>query len=429
MTFISNHDAGRFAFFLKQDNPGMDSKLQGELVLLGHELLLTARGQPVLYYGDEQGMAGIGDDRGSREDMFASRTPQYRDLSLLGTTRTGADDKFDTGHPFYRTIRRLVELRTSHPGLSRGAMLLRKSGQPHVFAFSRIERGERVEYLVALNNSRTDTVAAALHTCQPEGAAMQVLFDSARPDPSACAALVAGANGNVAVSLAPLECVIWQAEAPLPAPATAPSITFASPAGGSTLTFAERSTVGHVFPVRQELLAEVAGGDGYAEVTFVMRRASRPGQYELLGTQDSPPYHVYWRPPADLARSEELEFIATADDLRGHRASAKISRIHVAPTSISFGIKGAKVPMLVREPDAVVTARAGGDLTLVVHATGTARLEYSWVHDGAEIAGASQPTLTLDGVSADAAGHYIALVRNREGTAISRDVLVRVGAR
>jgi alpha-amylase len=62
---------------------------------------------------------------------------------------------------------------------------------------------------------------------------------------------------------------------------------------------------GHVIPERQEIRADVAGGDGFAEVTFVMERASRPGQYELLGTDDAPPYRVFWRPPADLAPGEE----------------------------------------------------------------------------------------------------------------------------
>jgi hypothetical protein len=33
----------------------------------------------------------------------------------------------------------------------------------------------------------------------------------------------------------------------------------------------------------------------------------------------------------------------------------------------------------------------------------------------------------LKNVSAGAAGHYVALVRNREGTAISSDAIVRVG--
>ena len=426
VTFVSNHDAGRLAFFLKRDNPGASAEQLCDLVLLGHELLLTVRGLPVVYYGDEQGMAGIGNDMGAREDMFASQSPRFRELALLGTSRRGGDDKFDVGHPFYRTIRKLAGLRTAHPGLARGAMLIRDSGEPHLFAFSRVERREQVEYLVALNNSRTDTAVASLATCQPAGAGFRGIFDSKSPDLTGGSVLAVGGDGHVAVSLAPLQCVIWQAVARLPAPASAPSITFSAPESGSVMTFTARSVVGHVIPERQELRADVTGGDGLAEVTFAMARASRPRQYELLGTDDAPPYRVFWRPPADLAPGEDLTFIATVDDLRGHRASAQIERVRVAPGALSFGIRGAVVPILNREPGPVVTAKAGKDLRLSVDATGTGPMEYRWLHDGGEIAGASRPALTLRNVTAEDAGHYVALVHDPEGTTISRDVLVRI---
>src|SRR6202167_73404 len=123
-------------------------------------------------------MGGTGNDMGAREDMFPSQAPAFRDLTLLGTTRTGGDDKFDIDHPFYQAIRALAQMRESQPALSRGAMLVRESGQPHLFAFSRIERRERVEYLVALNNSRTETVSTRLSTCQPAGSVFRCIFDS-----------------------------------------------------------------------------------------------------------------------------------------------------------------------------------------------------------------------------------------------------------
>jgi len=305
-------------------------------------------------------------------------------------------------------------------------MLVRDSGQPHLFAFSRIDRAERVEYLVALNNSRTETAGAELAMSQPAGAVFRGLFDSRTPDSAGGPVLDVGDHGRVTVSLAPLECIIWQGQAPLPSRGPAPSIRFAAPASGSTFTFTARSVDGHVVPERQEIRADVTGGDGFAEVTFAMERASRPGQYELLGTDDAAPYRVFWRPPADLAPGEELAFIATVDDLRGHRASAEINRMHVAPTSLSFGIRGATVPVLTREPDPVQAAAPGKSLTLAVSAAGTAPMEFRWLHDGSEIPGASEPALTLNNISAEAAGHYVALVHNREGTAISRDVLVRV---
>ena len=305
-------------------------------------------------------------------------------------------------------------------------MLVRESGQPHLFAFSRIERRERVEYLVALNNSRTETVEATLSTCQPAGASFQCLFDSRYPDLPGGPGLAAGEKGQVAVSLAPLQCAVWKADAALPATVSAPAIAFAAPASGATFTFADRERDGHVIAVRQELRADVTGGDGFAEVTFALRRSSRPGQYELLGTSDSPPYRIFWRPPADLLPGDELAFIATVNDLRGHQASAEVDHLRVAPTQIAFGIRGAVVPQVTREPGATVTARAGSDLTLSIAATGTGPIETRWLHDGREVAGATRPDFTVRNVTAAAAGHYRALLQNREGTTLSRDILVVV---
>jgi glycosidase len=425
-TFISNHDDGRFGYFLKRDNPNADPALMCNMFLLGQELLLTARGQPVIYYGDEQGMVGTGNDMGAREDMFASRAPKFMGLALLGTTRRGGDDKFDVGHPFYRTLRTLALLRESNPALSRGAMLVHDSGQPHIFAFSRIDRTQRVEFLVALNNARAEMAAGTLATCQAPGARFRAIFDSRVPGATATPELVAGADGKVSILLAPLQCVIWKAQASLASPGQRATIQFAEPSDGSALEFTGRSEYGHFITVRKELLVDVVGGDGFAEVTFAMKRASRPDQFELLGTADAPPYRVFWRPPADLAPGDRLTFTATLDDLRGHTASATLSGITVAPTTLSFGIKGATVPVFTHQPDPTVLTFIGQDTTLSVTAVGTEPLEYRWLHDGNEIADASQPSLKLGKISTDALGHYRVLVGSREGTAISRDFLVKV---
>jgi glycosidase len=425
-TFTSNHDDGRFGLFLKEDNPKADDRLMCDLFLLGQELLFTVRGQPVIYYGDEQGMVGTGNDMGAREDMFPSQAPKFRNLPLLGTTRTGSDDKFDTGHPFYRTIRTLANLRMANPALSRGAMLIRGTSDPHVFAFSRIERSEKAEYLIALNNSRNDTITTKLATCQPAGSAFRCVFDSWDPHPADSPVLAVSEAGSVAVTLTPLQCVVWKAEAPLGMPASIPTIHFVTPDRASTLIFKQRVIVGQTITERQELRADVTGGDGFAEVTFVMERASRPNQYEVLGTADAAPYRVFWRPPADLVPGDELRFIATVDDLRGHRSAAAIDLMHVAPSALVFGIRGASVPVFNFEPDPHLTVAPGDDLSLTISASGTGPLDYEWLHDGTEMIGEFQPTLNLIHVSSKAAGHYRALVHNREGTVVSRDISVGV---
>ena len=418
-TFLGNHDAGRFAYFLQQDNPGASPALLADLVKLGHGLLYLSRGQPVLYYGDEQGMIGRGGrDMQAREDMFPSKSPAFRDAPLLGTTRTGADDKFDPAHPFYQFFAKLAALRAAHPALRTGAMLVRDSGQPGLFAFSRIDRGEKVEYLIALNNSRREKITAGLPTSQPAGAGFTLLFDS-RTGVGSTAALTTDATGRVTVELDPLQFVVWRAVAPLPAQTGPLRLAVVNPAEGATLTFTRRETDGHSFPSRQELRAEVGGGDGFAEVTFVLQRASRPGQYELLGTDDTAPYRVFWTPPADLTPGEQLTFTATVSDLRGNAVAAQVAGVQVAPAGGPFGITGAIGPVILSAPPASAQLTPGTPLTLRVAAEGTGPLEYQWVREDAEIPGATDSSLI-----ATAPGRYLVLVRNRAGTVFAPATVV-----
>lgn len=425
-TFISNHDDGRFGFFLKQDNPGAPPGTLLRLEELGYGLLYFSRGQPVLYYGDEQGMTGYGKDMAAREDMFASRAPQFRELGLIGTTRTGADDKFDEGHPLYRMVRSLAALRAGHPALSRGSMLVRPSGLPGVFAFSRIGRADCVEYLVALNNSRTKPAECLIATSQPSGAVLQRIFDSRDPDEPGRDTLTARADGRVSVRLEALQFEVWRAAAPLPAPDHAPSVSLVSPSNGSTFEFRAREVDGHTLPIRQEIRAEVSGGDGVAEVTFAMARSSRPGQFELLGTDDAPPYRVYWRPPADLAPGEILAFIATADDLRGHRTAAEVDNVAVTPGRVESGIRGATVPEFTLNPPGRVSLAEGAPLHLEAAVKGTLPIYLQWFHNATPVAGATRPVLDEAVPGGALSGRYFLAASNREGTALTAETVVEL---
>ncbi|HEY0944608.1 MAG TPA: alpha-amylase family glycosyl hydrolase, partial [Opitutaceae bacterium] len=425
-TFVGNHDAGRFGYFLKQDNPAASDAQLVDLMELGHGLLFLARGQPVVYYGDEQGMTGTGNDMQARESMFASRTPLYRGLSLIGTKRTGADDKFDDQHPLYRTIRALATLRSAHPTLARGSMHLRATDNPNVFAFSRVDRSERVEYVVALNNSRKETLAVTLPTSQPPGATLRCVFDSRTPEVAGAPNLATGARGELAVRLEPLQFAVWRAEAPLAPTSGELRVTFITPTPDALLAFSTYEMDGATFPMRREVRAEVTGGDGVAEVTFAMIRSSRPEHYELLGTDEAPPYRVYWRPPADFASGETFAFVATANDLRGRRVSAQVGGLSIAPNEIAFGITGSTVPNFTQAPASRIDVVAGETLTLSAAAEGTAPLEFRWLRDGVEIPGASEPTLTIPHVTPATAGRYVVLVRNRAATIVSGETTVSV---
>jgi glycosidase len=176
-TFVSNHDMGRFGWFVKRTFPQASDEEVMRRVILAHAMLLTLRGVPTIYAGDEQGFVGTGNDQEAREDQFASQTPLYLGQKLLGTDATHATARFDPTHPIYR----------------------RASGdKPGLLAVSRFDPQTHREVLIAFNTStvpieaevEVDTASArfaSLHgTCAP----------------------VASAPGSVRVTLAPLDYVI-----------------------------------------------------------------------------------------------------------------------------------------------------------------------------------------------------------------------------
>ena len=71
-------------------------------------------------------------------------------------TRPGAKDRFNTNAPLYQHIKALSALRAANPALADGAQVHRyASSNAGIFAFSRIDKDKRVEYVVALNNATT----------------------------------------------------------------------------------------------------------------------------------------------------------------------------------------------------------------------------------------------------------------------------------
>ena len=159
-TFLGNHDAGRFAFFLREARPQMGAAEELARTLLGHAMLLTLRGVPTLYYGDEQGFAGTGNDQQARQDMFPSRVADYNGDRLVGTSATTATDNFAIDHPVYAEVARLAKLRRATPALSRGATTLRASSdKPGLFAVSRFDPDNGREVLIAFNTSDTTLTA------------------------------------------------------------------------------------------------------------------------------------------------------------------------------------------------------------------------------------------------------------------------------
>ena len=195
-TFLGNHDAGRFPMLLQMF--GLQPKDQDELLrrdILGHAMLLTLRGVPTIYSGDEQGFVGKGGDQDARQDMFASKVATYNEDKLLGTNSTTAQANFNEQHPMYREIAGLARIRTSHKALTRGRQVIRYAqDKPGLFAVSRFDPVSGREMLLLFNTS-TDAVR--------QNVAVETRSTRFETLAGTCPA-AASAPGSVAIDLPPL---------------------------------------------------------------------------------------------------------------------------------------------------------------------------------------------------------------------------------
>ncbi len=324
-TFLGNHDMGRIGHFLQRvDQPGASDAELLARSQLAHALMFFARGQPVVYYGDEQGFTGDGGDKDAREDMFANAVPVYEDNDLIGTDETTTDDNFDRDHPLYESIRDLARLHDRHPALSTGAQIHRHSSDgPGVYAFSRVDRHERVEYVIALNNSE-EASTVDVPTYSPSGVRYRLVSDGHDGVPRRPRTDV---DGNLSVTVPPLGFVVYQAPERVPRSRHAPAISISSLTDGATAVLETNSWDGHQVLDRVEVAAELDTG-ARAEVTFAVREGD--GDYVPIGTDDNPPYRVFY--DASHLRGQEgarLSFRAIVNDLSGHLASDEVTDVGV----------------------------------------------------------------------------------------------------
>ena len=155
-TFTGNHDDGRFATFVRTAFPKADDDEVLARVMLSNAMLLTLRGVPTIYSGDEQGFASDGNDQDAREDMFASKVALYNDNRLLGTASTTATAHFGRDNALFRQTATLARLRTVTPALTRGRQTLRaREETPGLLAISRFDPVTNAEVLLAFNTSTT----------------------------------------------------------------------------------------------------------------------------------------------------------------------------------------------------------------------------------------------------------------------------------
>ncbi|WP_191293365.1 pullulanase-type alpha-1,6-glucosidase [Kitasatospora herbaricolor] len=295
-TFLGNHDMGRFGSFLRSDNPGADDATLLRRDRLASELQFLTRGQPVVYYGDEQGFTGAGGDKDARQDMFASKTPSYNSDPVIGGA-TGSADRYGKDGSLYTGIADLAALRKAHPALADGAQIERYAADgAGVYAFSRIDAGQQVEYVVAVNNS-TEPKSVTLDTFSA-GQTFDRLY------PAAGGQTVSGADKKITVVVPALSSVVWKAAGKLAPVAAAPQITLRAPADGSTGTV----TVG----------ADLDGG-GFNRVSFAAQVGNGP--WQVLGTSDNGSNKVT-QDLGSVAPGTVVRYKAVVQDSSGHLRSA-----------------------------------------------------------------------------------------------------------
>jgi glycosidase len=294
-TFLGNHDMGRAAMFL-QDSAANDAELM-QRVKFANALMFTTRGNPVTYYGDEQGFIGTGGDQLAREDMFASKVDIYNNEKVLGGP-SGSMDRYNTKAPLYTWIKALSAARAEHPALADGAQINRYAAEGSgLFVVSRYDRDSRREYVVAANNATTPQTVT-IDTWTKQGNFKPVLGTDAK--------VKSGHDGAMTVTVPPLTVSVWAGNKPIDGKVAAPT---------STLAIAPGATVSG----RQEVRADVKS-DTFAQTTFLYRLAGAK-DWLTIGTDDNAPFRVF-HDVSGMPLGSVLEYRAVTKDVSGRVTAA-----------------------------------------------------------------------------------------------------------
>ena len=306
VTFLGNHDMGRIGYFLKSDNPGATDAELVKKDKLANELMFLSRGNPVVYYGDEQGFTGSGGDKDARQTMFGTQIADYLDDDELGTDRTAASDAYDTSGTLYSSIAALAKLRADNPALTDGVQTERYAADgAGVYAFSRTDAAKGVEYVVAVNNA-SSAKSVDLPTYSA-GMGFKEIYGGSQ-------AVVSGTDTKISVEVPALSAVVYKAARPVAAATGAPAITLTAPDAGATGTVTIKAAIDAPALSRVVFAAQV--GDG---------------QWQTLGSVDHAPYQVTQNISDDVAAGTALRYKAVVVDRAGRTASATAQTTSGAP--------------------------------------------------------------------------------------------------
>lgn len=183
VTFLGLHDVERFM----NEKGATYNRMQ-----LAFTYLMTTRGIPMIYYGDELGLAG-GQDPDNRRD-FPGGWPGDAKNKFEASGRTGDE------HTLFAHVRRLADIRQRFPALRHGA-LIQLAASPQMLAYARVDSSQAVVTVIN-NGSRADSLeidAAAVHF--HDGDQLRDLFGVA-PN-------LIVAKGRVTVKLEPVSAALY----------------------------------------------------------------------------------------------------------------------------------------------------------------------------------------------------------------------------
>ncbi|MGP7959843.1 pullulanase-type alpha-1,6-glucosidase [Sanguibacter sp. A247] len=315
-TFLGNHDMGRIGnYIMSESTPEKRSEL-------AHSLMYLTRGQPVVYYGDEQGFVGSGGDgkdKSARQSLFASQVDEFTEQKLLDGTTAGSVDRFGTDTALYTRIAELATLRSAHPALSSGAQIEQfADSEAGIYAFSRVDTAapDMHEYLVAVNNATSEK--SATFTALTPGAEFAGLYGTT-------GSVTSASDGTVSLTVPALSAVVLATDSNLVADSDAITPTL-SLAAGTGLRL-DGAVAANTPPDTRSLnaISVDLGSERYAETTFWTRLVGAD-EWTLLGTDDTTTPRVFLDTDG-YAVGALLELRAVVRDAAGNLTQATTTAV------------------------------------------------------------------------------------------------------
>ena len=307
-TFLGNHDMGRTGMFLERASFG-DKDLAFARAKLANELLFLYRGAPVLYYGDEKGMAGSGGDKSARQNMFATKVPEWQSESRIGSAPIGTSSAFDIKHPLEEQITKLNKIIEENEALRIGALQLKAADKSSI-AFTRSQMGK--EFLILMNSGE---VAEKLKVDFLQNRSMRQIYGPEITLPESFRSLT--------FEIPPLKTLIFETTNPV--------------------NVARKLSV-NLLPIdidygarRWLLLAARVPGDEAVEVNFQIRVMGKRA-WKNAGTSDRRTFksenvsgglHRIYLRPEEFATGTRIEAIAIVKNAKGQLAYSKVQNYRI----------------------------------------------------------------------------------------------------